>query len=106
MEPGEFAAKSEYAAQPGPETRANDNQGSDSEKRRIPSKYPIGMALIELPFLAVGDAIRRAVEAVGVDVAGADGYSAIELWSVAIGQQLLSVIGLTTLHRLLADEYW
>lgn len=71
----------------------------------IPSKYPLGLSVVEVPFLAGGHLLRRLVEAAGGDVPGVAGYSAIELWSVAVGLQVLFAVGLTVLYRVVADEY-
>lgn len=85
-----------------------DGSWSEAPRRAdggIPSKYPLGMSLVEIPFLGVGYLLRRAVAFAGWEVPEAVGYSAIELWCVALGIQLLFSFGLVVLYRLVADDY-
>jgi hypothetical protein len=63
-------------------TWADAPRGSDG---RIPSKYPIGLSLIETPFLAIGALLRSTLASVGVEFTANPGYSAPEIWSVAVG---------------------
>ena len=72
---------------------------------RIWSKYPIGLSVVEVPFLLVGRAIRGVVEAAGVSVAGPPGYSNVEFWAVAVGLVLVFAWGVAELYRLLAADY-
>ncbi|GAK53113.1 hypothetical protein GobsU_01517 [Candidatus Moduliflexus flocculans] len=71
----------------------------------IPSKYPIGLSLIEVPLLWVGYFVRLTVETIGISVSGAIGYSWIELWCVAIGLLVIFAAGVQTLYGLLIQEY-
>ncbi len=72
---------------------------------RIWSKYPIGMSLTEAPLMAGGSMVRRIAEAAGFRSSAPPGYSAIELWSVALGLTLAFAAGFAALYRLLAEEY-
>lgn len=71
----------------------------------IPSKYPIGMSLLEAPLLGLGHLARQAAEAAGVGVPGTIGYSAIELWCVAVGLIFLFSFGIVVLYRLVAEDF-
>jgi hypothetical protein len=93
---------------PGPFDRDGDGSWESAPRRpdgSIPTKYPLGMSLVEAPLVAIGSLARTATGALGMVVPGAAGYSAIELWCVAIGLLLLLAYGLATLYRLLAGEY-
>lgn len=72
---------------------------------KIPNKYPIGLSLIEAPWLVVGCLVHRAM---GVALTGppdAIGYSGIEIWSVAIGLTALFVAGIVGLDLALRDDF-
>ncbi len=93
---------------PKPLDPSGDGSWSAAPRRadgRIPSKYPLGMSMVEAPFLAFGHLLRRAVELAGWEVSGAYGYSSIEIWSVAVGLQLLFGAGLAVLYSILKKEY-
>ena len=62
------------------------------------------MPLLETPLLGVGHLARQAAEAAGVCVPGAIGYSAIELWCVAVGLIFFFSFGLVVLYRLVAED--
>ena len=66
-------------------------------------KQPMGLSLLQSPFLAIGHAVRRAAEAMGFEVAGPPGYSVIEVWSVAVGMLLIVVAGLTLAYACAAE---
>lgn len=72
---------------------------------RIPSKYPIGLTLLEIPLVAVAAGVRQAVTAVGAAPRGAPGYSTLELWIVALGLLALHSYGLSELFAFLSKEF-
>jgi hypothetical protein len=95
---------------PAPKPFDPDGDGSwkDAPRRpdgRIPSKYPIGLSLVEAPFLVLGSLVRQLAAATGLIVPGNTGYSVIELWSVALGLLVLFAYGLAELYQLLATRY-
>jgi hypothetical protein len=65
---------------------------------RIVSDYPIGLPLIEAPFLALGHGARRGLAALTVASSRPPGYGAVEIWAVALGLLALVAIGLQLLH--------
>lgn len=71
----------------------------------IPDKYPIGLSLVELPLLALGRLNRAIAESAGISVGGAPGYSAIELWTVAVGLVAIFACGLSVLYRMIAEDF-
>ena len=88
--------------QAGDGTWADAPRGSDG---RIPSKYPIGLSLIEVPFLAIGAVLRSLLTDVGVEFTAKRGYSALELWSVAVGMMALFTASMVLLFRQLAPAF-
>jgi len=88
--------------QAGDGTWANAPRGNDG---RIPSKYPIGLSLIEVPFLAIGAMLRSMLAHVGVEFTANPGYSALELWSVAVGVMALFTASMVLLFKQLAPAF-
>jgi hypothetical protein len=87
-----------------------DKDGSFREVPRRPngrmqSKYPIGMSLVEAPWLALGSGVRAIAEAVGVKFRHAPGFTTAELWTVALGLIFIFSLGLATLYRLLLERF-
>jgi hypothetical protein len=68
---------------------------------RILSKYPIGLSLIETPFLALGRALRGALAAAGSTSPRPPGYSRVEIWTVNVGLLLVIAFGAQVLCDLL-----
>ena len=95
---------------PQPQPFDRDGDGSfESAPRgpdgRIPSKYPIGLSIVEAPFLLAGNLIRRTAEFAGLVVPGAPGYSSVEIWIVAVGLVSLFAWGVAALYSLIAEEF-
>jgi hypothetical protein len=75
------------------------------ERGRVWTQYPIGLSLIEAPFLLLGRVLRALLAAAGARVDGPPGYSSLEIWSVALGLVLVFSLGLGALLTLLSAEY-
>jgi hypothetical protein len=60
---------------------------------RIVSPYPVGLSLLEVPFLAVGHGVRRALAACGITSTRPPGYGDVEIWSVALGLLATCAVG-------------
>jgi len=60
---------------------------------RILSIYPVGLSLVETPFLALGHGARRTLAAVGFISARPLGYGDVEIWAVALGLLLIFAVG-------------
>jgi hypothetical protein len=72
---------------------------------RIASKYPIGMSLIELPWISIGHLFRGLAERVWGPKPAASGYSTMEIWFVALGLVVIFAFGLAQLYVLLAESF-
>ncbi len=71
------------------------------ERNRIVNKYPIGLSLIEVPWLAAGAILRDLHErATGTVSAAPAGFSVIEMQTVATGLVFITLVGLVLLYRL------
>jgi Dolichyl-phosphate-mannose-protein mannosyltransferase len=71
---------------------------------RVVNKYPIGLSLIEGPFLLLGDRLSLYL-AKASDTTRARGWYASEVLTVAVGLFLVSAIGLLVLYRQLEALY-
>ncbi len=71
------------------------------ESGRIRSFYPIGLSLIEVPFLALGRCVRGALAVVGISSPRPAGYSEIEIFAVALGLLALFACGAQLLCEML-----
>ena len=63
---------------------------------RVQTKYPVGLSLIEAPFLAAGAALRQAA----TPQAAAVGFSRLEIGCVAVGLLLVFAAGMQSFARL------
>lgn len=80
------------------EVPAKDSRG------RVINKYPIGLSLLEVPWLAASGAIRRLPGLEPGGESAAPGYSASEVLFTATGLVWLVILGLLLLYRV-ANEY-
>jgi len=71
---------------------------------RIISRYPIGLPLIEAPWLALGHGTRRVLAAMGLSSSRPVGYADVEIWTVALGLLAVFAIGMQLLHALLCPH--
>jgi hypothetical protein len=71
------------------------------DKHRIINKYPIGMSIIEVPFLTLGYGIRHCLVMGGIRYPEPCGYSPIEIWTVAVSLLAIFAIGMQVLNTLL-----
>lgn len=83
-----------------PFSEAFDRDGNGSfeavdrdQNGRIVSKYPAGLSLLEVPFLAIGHGVRRALAAGGITSARPPGYGDVEIWAVALGLLATCAVG-------------
>ncbi len=60
---------------------------------RIVTIYPVGLSLLEAPFLMLGHGVRRALAALGIRSARAPGYGDVEIWCVALGLLAIFAVG-------------
>lgn len=60
---------------------------------RIVSIYPIGLSLIEAPFLVLGHGLRGALAMFDLSWPEPPGFSAVEIWAVALGLLAVFAIG-------------
>jgi hypothetical protein len=73
---------------------------------RIINKYPIGLSLLEVPWLVMGRGLRTATQWVtGAAIKAPPGFSDIDIAAVAIGLLLYSVCGLVVLRQLVGWLY-
>ena len=68
---------------------------------RITSPYPVGLSLLEAPFLALGHSVRRGLTALGIESSRPPGYSDVEIWAVALGLLAIFAIGILLLDEIL-----
>jgi hypothetical protein len=76
---------------------------------RVINKYPVGLSLVEVPWLALGHTLRTAASLFGTRVESPPGYSAIETNIVAIGLLMVFAVGLQAHYstfRSWAPWYW
>jgi hypothetical protein len=71
---------------------------------RIINKYPIGLSILEIPFMLVGHAINR-VGGDNADRHAPPGYSPLAILFVGLGLLFYTVVGLALLHLLLQRFY-
>ncbi len=71
----------------------------------IRTKYPLGMSLLEAPFLLLGHALRRALALTGITVVGPPGYSDVEVATVAVGLVSLFAVAIQALFNLMSRAY-
>lgn len=69
------------------------------EGERIVNKYPIGLSLIEIPWMLLGELTSRQ------NAGSTPGYSASAIRTVGWGLLTISVAGLVLLHRMLTERY-
>ncbi len=68
---------------------------------KITSPYPVGLSLIEAPFLALGHGARGGLAALGLPSSRPPGYSDVEIWAVALGLLAIFAIGVQLLDEIL-----
>jgi hypothetical protein len=76
---------------------------------RVFNIFPIGLSLVEAPFLLIGRGVRWLVALFGYAIPGAPGYSDLEIWIVALGLLAIVAVAAGALHRLiepLVGEPW
>jgi hypothetical protein len=76
---------------------------------RIINKYPLGLSLIEVPFVSLGRVLRALAEARGKHFAQPPGYAPLEINTVAVGLLAFFSVGMQCLANLLsrlAPAYW
>lgn len=76
----------------------HDRNGSFEAARRDPSgrivsPYPVGLSLLEVPFLTVGHGVRQALAAFGIRSSRPPGYGDVEIWAVALGLLATFAVG-------------
>lgn len=71
---------------------------------RIVTIYPIGLPLIEVPFLALGYGARRGLAALGMSSPQPPGYGEVEIWAVALGLLAVFSIGGQLLDAILRPQ--
>jgi hypothetical protein len=67
---------------------------------RVPSKYPIGLSLIESPFVVVGRSLSALTEP-----GRGDGFDPVVLWTVSLGLVAVFAVGTAMLLRLLLESH-
>jgi hypothetical protein len=73
---------------------------------RIINKYPIGLSLMEVPWLVIGRGLRAGTEwLTDAPLKAAPGFSVIEIATVAIGLLLYTVCSLVLLRQMLRMLY-
>ena len=73
---------------------------------RIINKYPIGLSLLEAPWLILGRGVRTATEWVtGAAIKAPPGFSDVEIATVAVGLLVYNVCGLVVLRQLVRWLY-
>jgi hypothetical protein len=70
---------------------------------RIVNVFPMGMSLLEVPWLWTGRTLRRLIVFAGVQFPQADGYSPLEVNTVAVGLLVYFCAGVQLLYSLLLD---
>jgi len=89
-----------YLDPEGDRTWANVPRRADGGFRM---KHPIGVSVLAAPGLAAGRLVRLGVEAVGIRVDGAPGYSVIELYGATASLLLVVAIGLALVYEYAAE---
>lgn len=97
----------EFAALPNKKSFDEDGDGYPEQAPRdrsgkIRNKYPMGLALLEIPWMAAGYVARTVLGATG-SYASAElsGYSSLEIAATAVGCVFYGLWGLLILYRLL-----